>query len=88
MVGSRVVVPCRACSRARVRTPSAPSDALPLRDDLRTRLAQGLVFRLEALDDAGMRHALAAEARRRGLPLSGEVSHYLLTRFARDFSMM
>lgn len=61
---------------------------LPLREDLRTRLAQGLVFRLEALDDAGMRQALAAEARRRGLPLSDEVTHYLLTRFARDLKSL
>lgn len=61
---------------------------LPLRDDLRTRLGQGLVFRLDALDDEGMRQALAAEAKRRGLPLSDEVTHYLLTRFARDLKSL
>lgn len=61
---------------------------LPLREDLRSRLAQGLVFRLEALDDAGMRQALATEAKRRGLPLSDEVTHYLLTRFARDLKSL
>lgn len=61
-----------------------PPVDLPVREDLRTRLAQGLVFRLEPLDEAGMRQALSARAARLGMTLSDEVAAYLLTRFTRD----
>jgi DnaA family protein len=64
-----------------------PAD-LPLRDDLRTRLAWGHVFALQPLSDADTGAAMAAEARRRGLDLPPEVSHYLLSRFPRDLGTM
>lgn len=65
-----------------------PPVDLPLREDLRTRLAQGLIFQIEPLDDDGTRHVLTAEAHRRGLVLAPEVSHYLVTRFARDLKSL
>jgi DnaA family protein len=61
-----------------------PPVDLPLRDDLRTRLAWGHVFALEALGEAEARGVLRREAERRGIWLSGEVMDYLLTRFSRD----
>jgi DnaA-homolog protein len=61
-----------------------PPVDLPLRDDLRTRLAWGHVFALVPLGEAEVRAALRREADRRGLFLSDEVMDYLLTRFARD----
>jgi len=61
-----------------------PPIDLPLRDDLRTRLAWGHVFALEALAEADARAALRREADRRGIFLSDEVMDYLLTRFSRD----
>jgi DnaA-homolog protein len=61
-----------------------PPVDLPLRDDLRTRLAWGHVFALAPLNEEQMRAALRREADRRGIFLSDEVMHYLLTRFSRD----
>jgi DnaA-homolog protein len=61
-----------------------PPVDLPLRDDLRTRLGWGHVFALEPLNEEQMRAALRREADRRGIFLSDEVMHYLLTRFSRD----
>lgn len=63
---------------------SLPPVDLPLRDDLRTRLAWGHVFALDPLGDAESRAALRREADRRGIVLSDEVMDYLLTRFSRD----
>jgi DnaA-homolog protein len=63
---------------------SVPPVDLPLRDDLRTRLAWGHVFALEPLGEADARAALRREADRRGIFLSDEVMAYLLTRFSRD----
>jgi DnaA-homolog protein len=63
---------------------SLPPVDLPLRDDLRTRLAWGHVFAIEPLGEDGVRAALRREAVRRGIDLSDEVLDYLLTRFSRD----
>ena len=57
---------------------------LALREDLRTRLAWGLVYQLKPLSDAEKAQHLRAEALRRGLRLSDEVVGYLLTRLPRD----
>ena len=61
-----------------------PPIDLPLRDDLRTRLAWGHVFALEPLGENDARAALRRAADRRGIFLSDEVMDYLLTRFSRD----
>ncbi len=63
-----------------------PPIDLPVRDDLRTRLAWGHVFALRTLPDAETRAALRREADRRGIFLSDEVMGYLLTRFERDLA--
>lgn len=61
-----------------------PPVDLHLRDDLRSRLAWGHVFALQALGEGETRAALRREADRRGILLSDEVMDYLLTRFQRD----
>ena len=61
-----------------------PPARLAVRPDLATRLAQGLVYRLQALPDADKAQALAIRAEARGLQLSDEVIHYLLTHCRRD----
>jgi len=63
---------------------SQPPAQLALREDVRTRLAWGLVYQLKPLSDADKALHLRAEARRRGLRLSDEVVGYLLTRLPRD----
>jgi DnaA-homolog protein len=66
---------------AAVAPPAGTGYLLP---DLATRLASGLVIRLQPLDDAGRARALKRRARERGLELSDEVSTYLMRRCPRD----
>jgi DnaA-homolog protein len=63
-----------------------PPVDLALREDLRTRLAWGLVFALHALPEEQARAVLRRESDRRGIFLSDDVMDYLLTRFARDLT--
>jgi DnaA-homolog protein len=63
---------------------SAPPAQLPLREDLKSRLAWGLVYQVKPLSDAEKALTLHAEAQRRGLKLSDEVVWYLLTHVRRD----
>jgi len=58
--------------------------ALPLREDLRTRLASGLVFEVVALADDEKAAALAAYAAQRGMPIGDDVIAYLLAHGRRD----
>ena len=74
-------VPVRAAGRL-------PPVDLPVREDLRTRLAQGLVCRLAPLADAEAAAVLRREAGRRGIELADEVVAYLLTRYARDLGSL
>ena len=75
----------RATARRRCWPPASVSPAgLALREDLRTRLAWGLVYQLRPLSDADKAEHLRAAAARRGLRLSDEVVGYLLTRLPRD----
>ena len=57
---------------------------LPLRDDLRTRLASGVVIELAPLADVDKLVALRGHARERGMAISDEVLGYLLRTQGRD----
>jgi DnaA family protein len=57
---------------------------LPLREDLRTRLGWGPVYRLHALNDAEKALALVQHAQARGFILPSEVTQYLLRHGRRD----
>ena len=63
-----------------------PPVDLPVREDLRTRLAWGHVFALQALAEAETRAALRREADHRGIFLSDEVMDHVLTRLPRDLA--
>ena len=65
-----------------------PLAALPLREDLRTRLGWGLVYELMPLADADKPAALAAYARGRGFRLADEVIDYLLAHGRRDMGAL
>lgn len=67
---------------------ATPPVDLPLRDDLRSRLGWGLVFKTEPLSDESVDHVLHQEAVRRGIVLSDDVTRYLQTRFARDLKSL
>lgn len=64
-----------------------PAD-LPLREDLRSRLASGLVLHLQVLSDEEKERALKAHAARRGIALGEDVAGYLLMRVARDMGTL
>ena len=57
---------------------------LDLRDDVRTRLAWGLVYQVHALSDEEKAQALSAHAVSRGFELSRDVVEYLLSHMPRD----
>ena len=63
---------------------NVPPLRLSLREDLRTRLGSGLLYRLQALTDADKLAALGEQAQARGLALSREALHYLFSRAPRD----
>ena len=63
---------------------NAPPGQLPLRDDLKSRLAWGLVYHLKRLTDDERATYLRAEAERRGMRVPEEVIRYLLAHVRRD----
>jgi DnaA-homolog protein len=69
---------------ALVAAGKAPPAQLTLREDVRTRLAWGLVYQVHALTDSEKSQALEAHARSRGLALPADVASYLLTHMPRD----
>ncbi len=65
-----------------------PPAQLTLREDLRTRLAWGLVYQVHGLSDDEKIDALSKSADARGLVLSPGVLPYLLTHFRRDMQSL
>jgi len=65
-----------------------PPALLALREDVRTRLAWGLVYELKPLDDTDKARHLKSDAERRGLRLSDEVVDYLLSRLPRSLASL
>ena len=61
-----------------------PPVHLALREDLRTRLGSGLIYRLQALSDAEKAEALASQAKERALKLTPEAIDYLMRHAPRD----
>jgi DnaA family protein len=74
----------RASKGALAASAEVPPAQLPLRDDLRSRLASGIVLQLHPLSDEDKTVALAAHAARRGMRLEPGLIAYLLTHFDRD----
>ncbi len=65
-------------------TGAQPPLALALRDDLRTRLGSGLVYRLQLLGDDEKAAAIERVARERGVALAADVVPWLIAHTARD----
>lgn len=65
-----------------------PAADLALREDLRTRLGWGHVFRLRALDEPERRAVLQCRAKEHGWTLSADVLDFMLTRFSRDLASL
>lgn len=71
-----------------VAATSAAPIHLMLREDLRTRVGQGLVFELHELSDDEKKEALRERALKVALPLSEEALSYLMTRLPRDLGLL
>lgn len=70
-------------------TMDLPPDAQSsLREDVRTRLGAGHIYRLEPLDEAAQRQLLAQRATQRGWELTPDVLDYLYQRAPRDLSSL
>ena len=67
--------------------PSAPL-GLALREDLRTRIGQALIYEVQALDDDARAAILLTLAARRGLRLADEVVEFLLRHGRRELSSL
>lgn len=65
-----------------------PPARLALREDLRSRLAWGLVYEVLPLSDEERSVYLLGEAARRGMRLTDEVADYLLARVRRDMASL
>ena len=63
---------------------NVPPPQLPLREDLKSRLAWGLVYHVKPLTDNERAAYLRAESERRGMRVPDEVIRYLLTHVRRD----
>lgn len=74
----------RASRGALAASGEVPPAQLPLRPDLRSRLASGIVLQLHPLSDADKAAALSAHAAERGMALDRELIAYLLSHFDRD----
>lgn len=66
---------------------NAPS-GLAVRDDLRTRLGWGLVYRLYPLNDEDKRAALMVQAKALGFELDPAIAAWLLTRHGRNLGYL
>jgi DnaA family protein len=67
---------------------NAPPAKLRLREDLKSRLAWGLVYQVKPLSDAERALFLSSEAERRGMRLADDVVAYLLARVRRDLGSL
>jgi DnaA family protein len=74
----------KQCGGKLLAAGNAPPAQLPLREDLKSRLAWGLVYQVKPLTDAERAEFLRAEAGRRGMRVPEEVIGYLLTHLRRD----
>lgn len=63
---------------------SAPPQQLTLREDVRTRIGQALVFEIQALSDADKGILLIEHASARGMRLEADIVEYLLRHGRRD----
>lgn len=74
----------RAAGGRLLTAAAQPPQRLCLREDLRTRLGYGLIYRLHPLTDDEKISALAAQAQARGMKLPTEALTYLIARAPRD----
>ena len=65
--------------------PAASAIKLP---DLRSRMASGLIYQLDSLNDSAKEKVLIVQSQARGLEMSNEVAQYLLRNYSRDLNKL
>jgi DnaA family protein len=80
----RVFISARELGVAILMSGSAPPRQLALREDLRTRIGQMLIFEIKELGDEEKGAALRHYAQQRGLPMDDAVVRHLLLHGRRD----
>jgi DnaA family protein len=81
-------LPSDGLQRAILVAGDLPPSDLVLREDLRTRMASGLVYGLALLDDAQRKQVLMEQASLRGLLLKADVLDFIMSRFGRDLTSL
>ncbi|GAA5170420.1 DnaA regulatory inactivator Hda [Viridibacterium curvum] len=80
----RLLIGAREGQRSLIVAGGTPPSALSFRDDVASRLAQGLVFEIRPLSDAQKKTALLQHAHARGLQFGEDIVDYLLRHGRRD----
>jgi len=80
----RALIQARDAQATLILAGNAPPQQLSLREDVRTRIGQALVFEVQALDDAHIGMLLLQTAAERGIPFDAEIVEYLLRHGNRD----
>ena len=78
----------QASKRMLVACGAMPARLLPVREDLKTRFAWGLIYQLHLLTDEEKLFALSQLAQNRGLSISNDVLKYLIEHFHRDMQSL
>lgn len=84
----RLLIAARERHATLVLAGNAPPQALPLREDVRTRIGQGLTFRINPLNDAEKAALIKRQATLRGINLEDELIEYLLRHGRRDLAWL
>lgn len=80
----RALIRARETRGTLILAGNAPPRELRLREDVRTRIGQALVFEIQALDDDAKGALLIQHAMARGILLDAEIVEYLLRHGRRD----
>ena len=84
----QALLPKDGLYRAILLSGDRPAADLVLREDLRTRIAGGMVYGLKVMSEEERRDVLIQQANLRGLSLRAEVLDFMLARFSRDLSSL
>ena len=80
----RALIQAREARATLILAGNMPPQQLPLREDVRTRIGQALVFEIQALSDADKGILLIEHASARGMRLEADIVEYLLRHGHRD----
>lgn len=80
----RALIQAGAARGSLILAGNAPPQHLALREDVRTRIGQALIFEIQPLDDAALGALLIQHALARGMALDAEIVEYLLRHGRRD----